>query len=432
MIRDKYQKMTNSTLAKSGKWSTVEEEVEELLDKGLEIMYNGKKSIVNKKKALKYFDKALKLDPKNEQAWYDKGSSLHRLEKYKEAITCFDKALKLDPKMIGVLNHKAFTIDAIINSKKKSKYTFKDVVFYYDKALKLDPKNEQAWYFMGHAFSRQGSINVWNSVDAINCWLKALEYDPDKSNDSFGSGAALAIKETIDSLNKFGEQLIDEKNYKDAIKICDKIQFFSRDTNPRAWNTKGLALMNMGKLKESITCFDKVLKTTKRIREFYGIKNFAYVHFNKGLAFLDMKKYKESIVCFDKAISLHSGYKKYADIWYWKGLALSHLEKYKESIVCFDKALKIDPKYPSAWYDKAIGLTRLKKYKEALACNKKAIKLYPKWSQAWNNMGDGLFHLGKHDEAITCFKKALEYDPKNKSAKHNLFHLEQLLIDFIH
>ena len=51
--------------------------------------------------------------------------------------------------------------------------------------------------------------------------------------------------------------------------------------------------------------------------------------------------------------------------------------------------------------------------------------------QAWNNMGDGLFRLGKHDEAITCFKKALEYDPKNKSAKHNLFHLEQILIDFI-
>ena len=102
-IRDKYQKMTNSTLTKSGKWSTVEEEVEELLDKGLEIMYNGKKSIANKKKALKYFD----------------------------------KALKLDPKMIGVLNHKAFTIDAIVNSKKKSKYTFKDVIFYYDKKIEL-------------------------------------------------------------------------------------------------------------------------------------------------------------------------------------------------------------------------------------------------------------------------------------------------------
>ena len=422
-IRDKYQKMTNFTLAKSGKWSTVEE-VEELLDKGLEIMYNDKRSIANKKKALKYFDKALKLDPKNEQVWHGKGSTLHYLQKYKEAITCFDKALKLDPKMIAVLMKKAFTIDAIINSKKKSKYIFKDVIFYYDKALKLDPKNAKAWYFMGHAFKRQDMFS-----DAINCWFNAMKYDSDKK--TFGRDAASEIKEMINSLNEFGEQLIDERNYKDAIVLCDFIQKYNWNKNPQVWNTKGLALMNMGKPKEAITCFDKVLKTTKRMREFHKIKNFAYVHYNKGLAFLDMKKYKESIVCFDKAISLHSGYKKYADIWYDKGLALSYLEKYKESIVCFDKALKIDPKYPSAWYDKATSLQRLKKYKEALACNKKAIKLYPKWSQAMNNMGDGLFYLGKHDEAITCFKKALEYDPKNKSAKHNLFHLEQLLIDFI-
>ncbi len=100
-LRDKYQKMTNSTLAKSGKWSTVEEEAEELLDKGLEIMYNGKKSIANKKKALKYFDKALKLDPKNEEAWYDKGLSLHiDFQRHKEAIACYDKALKINPKHI--------------------------------------------------------------------------------------------------------------------------------------------------------------------------------------------------------------------------------------------------------------------------------------------------------------------------------------------
>ena len=113
-IRDKYQKMTNSTLAKSGKWSTVEEEAEELLDKGLEIMYNGKKSIANKKKALKYFDKALKLDPKNEEAIYllmDIEIERSNFAKVKELKENFEKVCsKLCPK-ISSINEKLKNFD---------------------------------------------------------------------------------------------------------------------------------------------------------------------------------------------------------------------------------------------------------------------------------------------------------------------------------
>jgi tetratricopeptide (TPR) repeat protein len=47
--------------------------------------------------AIKYYDKALEIDPKDANVWVNKAVALHKLEKYDEAIECYDKALEIDP-----------------------------------------------------------------------------------------------------------------------------------------------------------------------------------------------------------------------------------------------------------------------------------------------------------------------------------------------
>jgi tetratricopeptide (TPR) repeat protein len=49
--------------------------------------------------ALQCFDNALKLDPKDADAWVGKGTALMALGRNQEAIPCFDKALDLDPQL---------------------------------------------------------------------------------------------------------------------------------------------------------------------------------------------------------------------------------------------------------------------------------------------------------------------------------------------
>jgi tetratricopeptide (TPR) repeat protein len=46
--------------------------------------------------AIKCFDEAIRLNPKDELLWYHKGLSLHYLENYVESVKCFDEAISLE------------------------------------------------------------------------------------------------------------------------------------------------------------------------------------------------------------------------------------------------------------------------------------------------------------------------------------------------
>ena len=44
------------------------------------------------------FDKAIELDPKDANAYYNRGLAKSELKQYKEAIADYDKAIELNPK----------------------------------------------------------------------------------------------------------------------------------------------------------------------------------------------------------------------------------------------------------------------------------------------------------------------------------------------
>ena len=59
------------------------------------------------KAAAVLFGQAIKQDPNNRQAHYNRGIALNQIRKYSDAITCFDEALRLDPENVPALNNKA-------------------------------------------------------------------------------------------------------------------------------------------------------------------------------------------------------------------------------------------------------------------------------------------------------------------------------------
>ena len=67
------------------------ESIEEWLERGHNQMNSG-----NYDEAIKCFDQALVIDPKNAIAWNNKGASLSNSGKHEEAIKCFDIALAID------------------------------------------------------------------------------------------------------------------------------------------------------------------------------------------------------------------------------------------------------------------------------------------------------------------------------------------------
>ena len=72
--------------------SRTELSVKEVILKGL-ALYNLRKY----NEAMEYYDRAIKMDPNNAYAWYNKGNALYASGKYNEAMEYYDRAIKMDP-----------------------------------------------------------------------------------------------------------------------------------------------------------------------------------------------------------------------------------------------------------------------------------------------------------------------------------------------
>ncbi|MHC1597395.1 MAG: protein kinase domain-containing protein, partial [Methermicoccaceae archaeon] len=73
-------------------WFRKKPSVGKLLKKGIALAKRGRYE-----DAIECYDKALKIDPKDADAWKKKGNALDELGRYEDAIECYDEALKIDP-----------------------------------------------------------------------------------------------------------------------------------------------------------------------------------------------------------------------------------------------------------------------------------------------------------------------------------------------
>ena len=331
------------------------------------------------KEEIKCYTKGLELDPKNADAWNNRGVALTELERYEEAIRCFDKALEINLKDNIAWTSKGFAF----NNLRK----YEEAIKCFDKALEID-LNDAVWDLKGSAL-----VSLKRYEEAIECYDKALEID---SNDA-------------DIWNNKGNALVGLGKHEEAIEYLDKALEIDSN-NADAWNNKGNALNNLKRYEEAIEYLDKALEIASNDADAWN---------NKGNALTGLGKHEEAIECYDKALEINPND---ADIWNNNGIALGNLKRYEEAIRCSNKAIEIDSNNPNAWGNKGYVLACLGKHEEAIECNNKALEIDPKNAFAWilwNNKGESLLNLERYEEAISCYDKALEINPNLEDAQNN-------------
>jgi tetratricopeptide (TPR) repeat protein len=117
-------------------------------------------------RALRFYDLALKIDDEYEQCWFNKGKALYRLKKLKDAIECFSKVTQINPESICAWNNKGVLLRAIGKTK--------DAIKCYETAIKIKPDYEWAWHNKGMVLAEMGKRE-----DALRCFNKALSINPD-------------------------------------------------------------------------------------------------------------------------------------------------------------------------------------------------------------------------------------------------------------
>ena len=85
---------------------------------------------------LKYFDKAIQLEPLNYLAWANKGLILKMLGRIEDALACYDRALDIQPMYVNAWYNKGVLLGSM-GKYKTAKRCFKQV-------LALDPNNNLA------------------------------------------------------------------------------------------------------------------------------------------------------------------------------------------------------------------------------------------------------------------------------------------------
>ena len=182
----------------------------ELLSKGLEFLDSGKNE-----KALKCFDKAIPLLPEfAATVWNFKGITFTRLENAEEAMKCFDKAIELsgDPYPAPWIG-KATILSILGNTEEAIKCLDKGIKMTDDypdcRYMTTVGINEDTQDYQALAWYNKGVMLLDGSEEALKCFDKAVELDP----------------EFVD-----------------------------------AWLNKGYTLHHLGKREESIVCIRKVLE----------------------------------------------------------------------------------------------------------------------------------------------------------------------------
>lgn len=341
---------------------------------------NRQDEVINKyEAAIKYFTKAIKLDPEYKDAYVERAYAYYFTEKHNEldAIKDYTKAIELDPNDASIYLKRGdahFDLrfyESLNHDNKHVNAAIKD----YTKVIELDHYDiDTAYYERGKAYD---SLKEYEK--AIKDFEKVIE---------IGNYNELDIRVKID--------IVKEK--------IGSLELINKPTTAKELYEKGMKEMNYYHTDLAIRCFSKALELDS---------NYFDAYYNRGIAYLksissEYATNEYAINDFTRAIRLKPDDEK---AYYERAKIYNDKGNYENAINDFNKIVEINPNNTDAYFNRGISYDGLKKFSEAIEDYSKVIELDPGDDQAYNNRGQDFLLSYKFDEAIKDWQKALEINP---------------------
>ncbi len=210
--------------------------------------------------AIASYDRSLKLEPNDSQAWIERGNAWLQLERYEEAISSYDKALALEPDSYGILVKRCIVL-LYLNR-------FEELNLSYRCMSQLAPHDRDSWYLQGLMLKVWGSSRLWGQTGIERLTQEGLiELDP------LDEGSPV----NLDDLdNVFAGYIADRQRAKARV---------------------------ISKLDEAINCFNQVLKIQPDDSDAY---------YKKAACYALQPQTEDAIVNLQSAIALNPEYRQKA------------------------------------------------------------------------------------------------------------------------
>ena len=258
--------------------------------------------------AIKLFTKAITLDSKLTKAYAKRGEAKSKLEDYQEAINDFSKAIELDPTYTSVYVQLAVCLNKVEQ--------FEDSKKYFTEAIKLNPnristidsyaetligqnKTDEAIEVlnqgildnptepergMGIYWLHQGKGGIFfdlnNWEEAIESYLKALEYDRNRGYTHYNLGVSYYNNESYNnSYNSF--EIAHEKD--------------SDSKDSYSYYLKGECKRMLDENEQALVEYDLCIEQNNEEHTLHCNKS-------KGYCYLELKDFSNAVDSFNKGL----------------------------------------------------------------------------------------------------------------------------------
>lgn len=162
------------------------------------------------KKALTYYEQALKCNPDFVIAYGNRGNTYLRLGEYEKAIEDYTRAIELDPKLTEAYSNRGLSYREIGE--------YEQVINDHTKAIELNSEDVESYYDRGIAYEASGKeeraitdfITAWKLLDPLSDVIAPRSLLEPLSDIAFK--VAVAIRDLVGKRLEFLDQLKTEKN----------------------------------------------------------------------------------------------------------------------------------------------------------------------------------------------------------------------------
>ena len=149
----------------------------EWFDKAMALSVDGK-VFSNPSKAVDYLTQAIRLDPDDVKAYYNRGVAYSDLKQYQQAINDYTQAIRIDPSLVPAYNNRGVTYGRL----KQYQQAIND----FDQAIRLDPSLTQAYSNRGITYA-----GLKQYQQAIKDYTQAIRIDPNFAASAYTSSGGL-------------------------------------------------------------------------------------------------------------------------------------------------------------------------------------------------------------------------------------------------
>lgn len=236
--------------------------------------------------AIEYLQTAIKLAPENAFAYQILGVAYFRKNEYPEAIEALRQAIKLDPEVTPDYPYHPYYDLGMVYLKQNN---FDDAIVCFERAIELDPDQIRAYYSLGNAYIRQGTVQ--KGAELIR------QYQDLKPYMNLVSQLEIALQQHPDNPARWyqlGRVHAQYGRFEKAIASLEQ----SIKLNPKNWevyNVLAACYMRLDRLSE----MQRVCETAVRIAP-----DEPRTHNTLGMSYFLQRRYSDATQSFTIAIRL--------------------------------------------------------------------------------------------------------------------------------